>query len=310
MGKDWGHIMLEFSRRALTIGGFSIYWYGLLIALGVLAGCLLSSVREKKLGVPKDTSINLALLCVPVGILCARLYYVAFSWSYYAAHPAEIFAFRDGGLAVYGGIAGALFAGWIYGRRKKLSFYKMLDLVAPAVALGQCIGRWGNFLNQEAYGMAVQNPHFQFFPFAVYIDGSGWHYAAFFYESLWCAIIVAALLIGEKKHVFQKNGDTFFAYAFLYAAERSVVEGLRTDSLYIGPLRVSQLLSLCMLLLISALLLRRAKKCRLRCLPMLAAVCMCAASAMQSIPWTLIFGLLCVGFGALVYLHISRSNHA
>ena len=242
--------MFELTRSTLTIFGFTIHWYGVLIALGVLGAVLLAWLREERLGLKRETTLDLALICVPVGILCARLYYVIFSWDYYAAHPAEILDIRGGGLAIYGGVIGGVLAGWIYSRVKKIPFGTLADLVAPGLAFGQAVGRWGNFLNQEAYGAAVTKAHLHIFPLSVYIEGSGWHYATFFYESLWCALICIFLLIAEKRGFFKRKGDTFLWYLFLYALERCLVEGLRTDSLYIGPLRVSQALSLTVLLVL------------------------------------------------------------
>ena len=242
--------MFGISRSALTLFGFELRWYGVLIALGVLGAVLLAWLREERLGLKRETTLDLALICVPVGILCARLYYVLFSWDYYAAHPAEILDIRGGGLAIYGGVIGGVLAGWIYSRVKKIPFGTLADLVAPGLAFGQAVGRWGNFLNQEAYGAAVTKAHLHIFPLSVYIEGSGWHYATFFYESLWCALICIFLLTAEKRGFFKRRGDTFLWYLFLYALERCLVEGLRTDSLYIGPLRVSQALSLTVLLVL------------------------------------------------------------
>ena len=242
--------MFELTRSTLTVFGLSIHWYGVLIALGVLGAVLLAWRREERLGLKKETTLDLALICVPAGILCARLYYVLFSWDDFAAHPAEILNLRGGGLAIYGGVIGGVLAGWIYSRVKKIPFGTLADLVAPGLAFGQAVGRWGNFLNQEAYGAQVTKAQFQFFPLSVYIEGSGWHWATFFYESMWCALICIFLLRAEKRGFFKRKGDTFLWYLFLYALERCLVEGLRTDSLYIGPLRVSQALSLGVLLIL------------------------------------------------------------
>ena len=295
--------MIEFTRRALVIGGFELYWYGLLIALGVFTGALLARSREERLGLPADTAFDLVLIGAPLAILCARLYYVAFSWDYYAYYPAEIFAFRDGGMAIYGGVIGAVIAGAVYSKWKKIPFLKLADLAAPSLALGQCIGRWGNFLNQEAFGSAVHNPALQFFPVSVYIEGSGWHYAAFFYESLWCGLIVLALLAGERKRLFKRSGDLFLSYVFLYALERSVVEGLRTDSLYLGAFRVSQLISLAAVLLVTLLLAGRGKgRARgLRFLPLFAAACMVWTAAANRIFLTMIFAGICLAFAVVVW---------
>ena len=161
-------------------------------------------------------------------------------------------------MAIYGGILAGILAGFIYSQKKKISFFRLADLAAPSIALGQAIGRWGNFVNHEAYGAVVLNPRAQFFPNAVNISGI-WHYATFFYESVWCFGIVIAILLFERKKKFSRSGDIFLAYVFLYALERGVVEGLRTDSLYWGPLRVSQMLSLLAALAIAILMLRRTK---------------------------------------------------
>lgn len=296
--------MFKITRSTLTLFGFSLRWYGILIALGVLGAVLLACRREKRLGLKKDTTLDIALICVPVAILCARLYYVAFSWDYYAQHPAEILNIRRGGLAIYGGVIGGVIAGYIYCRAKKLPFLKGLDLVAPSLALGQAVGRWGNFLNQEAYGRAVLNPKLQFFPVAVWIDGSGWHYAAFFYESIWCALIVLLLLRAEKKNFFQRDGDLFAAYLLLYGLERALVEGLRTDSLYWGNVRVSQMLSVA-LVLAAALMLtvrHRGKHPLPRLAPAFLAVLLGVALAMEWTVSAVVVAVLLPGLTAAIYI--------
>jgi len=238
---------MEITREGIALFGFFIHWYGVLIALGVLLGVLLAVRREEKLGLKKDTVLDLALVCVPGAVICARIYYVVFSWDVYRGDFWSVFRLWEGGLAIYGAILGGALTAWIFAKVKKIHFAVIADLCAPALAIGQAIGRWGNFLNQEAYGAPVKNPAWQFFPAAVNISGT-WHYATFFYESVWCALIVFALLLGEKTCFFRKKGDTFSWYLFLYGLERSLVEGLRTDSLYLGPVRVSQALSLLLVL--------------------------------------------------------------
>jgi phosphatidylglycerol:prolipoprotein diacylglycerol transferase len=252
--------LFELSRNSLTIAGFSIRFYGILMALGVLFGVLLASRREKRVGVPAETTLNLALLAVPISVVCARLYYVAFEWNMYKGDPLSILNVRRGGLAIYGAVLGGVIAGLIYARWKKVGFWRLADLAAPSLALGQAIGRWGNFLNQEAYGVAVANPKYQFFPAAVFISEDGmWHAATFFYESVWCFLILAFLLLAERKRFFRKSGDIFLWYVFLYALERGAVEGLRTDSLYWGTVRVSQLLSLLALFAVALVFALRAR---------------------------------------------------
>ena len=253
--------MFSLSSTGFTVFGLQIRYYGALIALGIALAILLAARREKRLGLPKDTALDLALVGVPAAIIGARLYYVAFSWDNYADHPASALYLWEGGLAIYGGLLGGLAAGFIYARIKRLSFMALADLAAPSFALGQAIGRWGNFFNQEAYGIAVENPALRRFPIAVYIQSDGlWHYATFFYESAWCALIVIFILFAERRGGFRRRGDVFFTYALLYAVERALVEGLRTDSLYWGPVRVSQALSVAAAIAAAAaLMLHRAK---------------------------------------------------
>ena len=246
---------MKITRTALIVFGFSIHWYGVLIALGVLLAIYLMSRREGRFGLAPDTSLSLALCVLPFAIVCARAYYVAFEWSTFRESPLEIFNIRGGGMAIYGGVLGGVLAGWIFTRVKRIPFLTMADVAAPALALGQAIGRWGNFVNQEAYGVPIANPELQWFPLAVYIKReSGWFAATFFYESAWCFLICALILVFERTRLFARPGRATLFYVFMYAAERTVVEGLRMDSLYLGSVRVSQALS-AVLLLTAALLL-------------------------------------------------------
>ena len=236
--------MIKWTRDALMIGDFSLRYYGMLIALGVLLGVLLAIKREERLGLAKDTTIDLALVGVPAALVGARLYYVIFSWDMYKDNLWKIFSVREGGMAIYGGVLAGVFAGWIFSRVRKTPFLSLADLAAPSLALGQAIGRWGNFVNQEAYGYTVTNPALCHFPISVFIEADGqWHLATFFYESVWCFGIVAFILLMERRSKLRRRGDAFLWYLFLYGVERAVVEGLRTDSLMLGPVRVSQLLA-------------------------------------------------------------------
>lgn len=251
--------MSGIDRVAFTLFGFPVYWYGALIASGMLLGVLLAGSREKRYGQKRDTVLNFVLIAIPVALVCARLYYVAFKWEEYAANPMEILNVRNGGMAIYGGVIGGVLTGLVYARIMKVSFATLADLCAPALALGQAIGRWGNFFNQEAFGEAIVSPALRFFPVGVYIDAlNEWHYATFFYESAWCFVIVAGILIAERKNLFKRRGDVFLWYVLTYAAERMVVEGMRTDSLYLGGIRISQLLSAGMLVCAALVFIVRA----------------------------------------------------
>lgn len=235
---------MEVTRTAIRLFELEIHWYGVLIVAGIGLGVWLAWKREGRMGLPRETVLDLALVCVPLALVGARAYYVVFSLDEFIGRPWwKVFAVWEGGMAIYGGLIAGVLGGWLYARAKKLSFWKLADLVAPSIALGQAIGRWGNFVNQEAHGALVENPALQFFPVSVSIGGE-WYYATFFYESMWCLLIVAALLWAERRNRFLRQGDEFLAYAFLYALERAVVEGMRTDSLYWGAMRVSQGLSL------------------------------------------------------------------
>ena len=254
--------MIKWTRDALLIGDLSLHYYGMLIALGVLLGVFLAMKRESRLGLAKATTIDLALVGVPAALVGARLYYVAFSWDFYKDDLWKILSVREGGMAIYGGVLAALLAGWIFSRVRKVPFASLADLAAPSLALGQAVGRWGNFVNQEAYGYAVTDPALCRFPIAVFIEADGrWHLATFFYESAWCFLIVAFILLMERKGRLRRPGDAFLWYLLLYGAERAVVEGLRTDSLMLGPVRVSQLLAALLALgSLTALILRARRK--------------------------------------------------
>ena len=175
------------------------------------------------------------IICVPVGIICARIYYVAFEWGYYSQHPNEIIAIWKGGIAIYGAVIGVVIALAVYSRIKKLSFASLCDLAAFGLLIGQCIGRWGNFVNGEAHGGATS------LPWGMSIDGASPVHPTFLYESLWNLIGVAVLLLW----LFPRrsyDGQITLGYTAWYGLGRFFVEGLRTDSLMWGSVRVSQAL--------------------------------------------------------------------
>ena len=231
-------------RERLLFGIVPVY--GLLIAAAIALGVYLCSRQEKRLGLPREISIDFALWVVPAAVVGARLYYVAFQWEMYRGDPVRILYIWEGGLAIYGGVIGGALAALAFARAKKVPFGALADMVAPALILGQAIGRWGNFINGEAFGYAVENPALQFFPLAVYVDGA-WHMATFFYESLWDFLGFWVLWLNRRR--ITARGNLFLGYLVWYGAGRMIIEGLRTDSLMWGPVRVSQALSaaLCVL---------------------------------------------------------------
>ena len=246
---------MSFTRTYIDINGFHIYWYGVLIGIGVILAVFCAMKREKRLGLPEDTSLTIAVTSVPAGIIGARLYYVLLHLDYYRSFR-NVLAIRDGGLAIYGGlILGALTA-LLVAKKRNVSYVRIADVALPCVALAQSLGRWGNFLNQEAFGVEIKAPVLQFFPVAVKIADQ-WHAATFFYESLWCFIIFLVICVLPCRKWFDSKGEGLLGYLTLYSFERCAVEGLRTDSLYIGSARASQLLSALILCLCCAYLLKR-----------------------------------------------------
>ncbi|MPM39275.1 Prolipoprotein diacylglyceryl transferase [bioreactor metagenome] len=226
------------------IEGFNIAWYGIIIVSGMILGVILAMHRAKKRNIKADIILDFILLALPFAIVCARIYYVIFEWDSYADNLLKILAINQGGLAIYGGVIGGFIAAFVFSKHNKFPFMTLADLVIPSLILGQAVGRWGNFVNQEAFGNIITNPKLQFFPVAVYIERLGqWHQATFFYESMWnLALLTIVLMLGHKR---VKDGTLLSTYFIGYGIGRFLIEGLRTDSLYILPgIRVSQMLSL------------------------------------------------------------------
>ena len=228
--------------------------YGLLIACGIMLAVLLCGREAKRLCLPPDTGIDMVLWAIPAAVIGARIYYVIFRWDVYSLSPVRILYIWEGGLAIYGGVIGGLIGLAVYARRSRIRLFRLLDIAAPALILGQAIGRWGNFFNGEAYGRIVRSSFWQFFPVAVFADGD-WHLATFFYESVW-DLAGFALLWRCRKRTLHK-GDVFLLYLLWYGAGRAVIEELRADSLMLGPLRVSQVLSVLLCTASAAVLLIR-----------------------------------------------------
>ena len=253
-------IRLEHVGRGFSLFGFEVAFYGIIVAAGMAAGIGLVLYLARRSGQDEDFYFTLALCSVTVGILGARLYYVAFSWDYYRRYPLEIFNLRGGGLAIYGGIlAGTLFV-FLYCRKKKQPLFAVLDTCIVGVPLGQAIGRWGNFFNREAFGAytdaftAMQLPlravnetdvTAEMLSHAVTEGGETFIrvHPTFLYESVWDLFVLLLLLLFTVKWKNRKRGMGFCLYLMLYAAGRFWIEGLRTDQLLIGGYPVSRLVS-------------------------------------------------------------------
>ncbi len=229
------------SNPHFSVFGFDIYYYGLITAISYLTAIIVACLIAKKRGFKSDDIITLACFVIPLAIIGARMYYCAF----YDKSLVNFWHFRNGGLAFYGGMIGGALGVLLYCLIFKKNFLSLIDIIATSMILAQAIGRWGNFVNQEAFGYKVTNPNMQWFPFAVYIDSlAEWHLATFFYESLWNLMTFGVLMLLLYKFDLKDKGIIAASYLILYGIGRAWIEGLRTDSLYIGSLRVSQLLSI------------------------------------------------------------------
>lgn len=222
-------------RVAFTIFGIDVMWYGILMATGMVLGTLIAIKEAKRVGIKEDDILDLAIIAIPVGLICARLYYVVFNWEYYSNNPSQILNFRGGGMAIHGALIGGIIAGYIFSRYKKINFFKLADTVIIGMPLAQSIGRWGNFINQEAHGGPTN------LPWGIMVDGVKVH-PTFLYESVWDLGIFIFLWLFRKKKSYE--GQVIVFYAILYSLGRFFIEGLRTDSLMIGPLRIAQVMSL------------------------------------------------------------------
>lgn len=231
------------------IQDLNIAWYGVIIAVGLLLGVLLACREANRQNLKSDLILDFLFLALPIAILCARIYYVAFEWENYAGNFMKMIAIWEGGIAIYGGVIGGFIAAVIFTRINRFPLFRLVDIVTPSLILGQAIGRWGNFMNQEAFGNLVTDPKLQFFPYAVFIEQlSEWHQATFFYESVWNLCVFGVLIYFRKRTKF--NGQLLATYLIGYGLGRSWIEGLRTDSLYLIPgLRVSKALSLILVVL-------------------------------------------------------------
>lgn len=237
---------------AFSIFGLEIRWYGLLIASAVLIGTVLALKEAKRKGVKEETLIDMLLFAVPAAIIGARAYYVIFMWDYYSKNPSQILNIRGGGLAIHGVIIAGTLVVIIFAKVRKESFWKLADIVAPSLILGQAIGRWGNFANQEAHGGPTD------LPWGIMVDGVKVH-PTFLYESIWNLLVFGFLLWYRRKKA-TVEGEIYVLYLILYSVGRFFIEGIRTDSLMLGPFRVAQLISLAIIMSGGAYLIWKKKR--------------------------------------------------
>ena len=260
------HIYLKNVGKSVDIFGFSIAYYGIIIAIGMLLSILLIMYRGKKAGIDEDAGLDVCIYSLVFGIIGARLYYVAFQWDLYKDNLLQIFNLREGGLAIYGGVLAGMVACIVVCKCKKLSFFQVADIVMPGVLVGQIMGRWGNFFNREVFGgytnniFAMELPlnavrsmdditqemisHGRMVGDVMYVQV----HPTFLYESLWNLVLLIFLLWYTKRKKF--DGELFFDYLFFYGLGRFWIEGVRTDQLKLWGtgIPVSQVVAVVMMI--------------------------------------------------------------
>ena len=226
--------------RSISLGPLNIYFYGIIIACGLVLAVLYCMNRSKEFGIQEDDILDGVLWVTPFSICCARAYYCIFAWHEYAADPISVLYIWNGGLAIYGGVIGALIGVSVLCKLKKIKLPTMLDLVLLGFLIGQSIGRWGNFMNREAFGAPTDS----FLRMGLYNTLTGqteYYHPTFLYESVWnlCGFVLLHFLSKRRKY----DGQIALCYAAWYGLGRCIIEGLRMDSLYWGSFRVSQVLA-------------------------------------------------------------------
>ena len=231
-----------------SLFGIDVHWYSILILIGIIIGLILVEKEAKKFKYPKDLIFNIAFWAIIMGIIGARLYYVIFNFSYYKNNLLEIFSIWNGGLAIHGGLIAGVLTVIFFARKYHLNFLKLLDMAAPSIILAQAIGRWGNFFNGEAHGIATTYTQLKnlFVPEFI-IEGMNiggiYYLPTFYFESLWCLLGFVVLIL-IKKYKYIKIGATTCIYLMWYSLGRFFIEAWRTDSLMIGGFKIAQIISI------------------------------------------------------------------
>lgn len=244
---------------AIQLGPLAIRWYAIFIVSGMILAVYLAMKEAPRKKIDPDVIFDFILIAFPLAILGARIYYVLFDWSYYKDNLSEVIAIWNGGIAIYGGLITGAIVLYFFTRHHFINTLDFLDIAVPGVMIAQSIGRWGNFVNQEAYGAAVKSLNYlpSFIQKQMYIDGS-YRVPTFLYESLWNLLGFILIIILRRKTRLLKQGEITFFYLVWYGFGRMIIEGMRTDSLMFAGLRVSQWLSVALMIVgIVAVVLRR-----------------------------------------------------
>lgn len=237
---------------AFSIFGIDVAWYGILISIGVLIGTSLAMREAKRVGIDEELILDFLIWEIPISLIGARLYYVIFEWDMYKHNPIEAFNIRNGGLAIHGAIITAIIVAIVFTKVKKINFWTIADIAAPSLILAQSIGRWGNYVNQEAHGGPTD------LPWGIMIDGIKVH-PTFLYESIG-NFLVFLFLYWYSRNKQKLKGEVFLLYIILYSFIRFFIEGLRTDSLMLGSIRMAQFISIVGILIGASLFIIRRKK--------------------------------------------------
>ena len=249
---------------AIALGPLQVHWYGVIIGLAIILALYIAVRETEKRGLDKDVFMDLMLWAIPIAILSARLYYVIFEWNYYSQNPGEIIAIWNGGLAIHGALIGGVITAIVFTKKKQVSFWQLVDIAAPSIILGQAIGRWGNFINQEAHGGEVTRAFLEnlqlpeFIINQMYINGAYYH-PTFLYESIWNFIGFVLLILLRRVNL--RRGEMFLTYVIWYSVGRFFIEGMRTDSLMLTEsLRMAQTISAFLIIAAVVVLLYRQAK--------------------------------------------------
>jgi phosphatidylglycerol:prolipoprotein diacylglycerol transferase len=237
---------------AFSLGPLQVHWYGVIIGVGIALALILAMREAERRGLQKDIFADLMLWAIPIAIISARIYYVIFEWDYYSQNPGDIPKIWNGGIAIHGALIGSVLTAYVFAKKRGVSFWKLADIAAPSIILGQAIGRWGNFINQEAHGGEVtraflENLHLpDFIINQMYINGTYYH-PTFLYESVWNLLGFILLLLLRRVNL--RRGEMFLSYVIWYSIGRFFVEGLRTDSLMLTEnLRMAQTISIALII--------------------------------------------------------------
>lgn len=260
--------LLAINPVAFNLGPISVRWYGIIIVTGIVLAYIVGQKEGEKRGLPKDFFADLLLWAVPISIISARIYYVMMKWDFYSANPDKIIQIWNGGIAIHGALIGAVITAYVFCRNRGVSFLKVADIAAPSILIGQIIGRWGNFMNQEAFGGPVSRDFLEslFLPNWIieqmYIEELGTYvHPTFLYESVWNFIGLIIILLLRKVNL--QRGELFFIYIIWYSIGRFFIEAMRTDSLYlVGELRSAQVVSIVGIIVAMILIVYRRIKVR------------------------------------------------